>query len=132
MRPGGVHHLALVTPDLERATRFYVEVLGLPVLRRFAHSDGSPRSVWVELGEGAFLALERAPAGSPRADHDPGWHCAALRIAPSEREAWRVRLREAGHPVERESDHTLYVRDPDHGLVALSHYPEPAPSVPDR
>jgi catechol 2,3-dioxygenase-like lactoylglutathione lyase family enzyme len=126
MRANGLHHLALRTAHLERSEKFYVDVLGLPVLRRFAHADGTPRSVWVDLGDGAFLALEVTSTGSPRGDDDPGWHCVALRIAQSEREAWRARVSAAGHPVERESDYTLYLRDPDGGLVALSHYPKPA------
>jgi hypothetical protein len=50
----------------------------------------------------------------------------ALAIARSEREAWRLRLAAAGHPVERESPYTLYVRDPDGALVALSHWPDAA------
>jgi glyoxylase I family protein len=126
MRADQLHHLALRTHDLERSTRFYADVLGLVVQRRFTHPDGTPRSVWVELADGAFLALEATSEGSPRADDDPGWHCVALRIDRSDREAWRERVRAAGHPVERESDYTLYLRDPAGALVALSHYPEPA------
>lgn len=122
MRAGGLHHVALRTPDLAGAERFYADVLGLPVVERFAHPDGAPRSVWVALGD-AILMLEATTSAAPRAD-DPGWHCVALRIARDDRERWRARLRDAGHTVERESDYTLYVRDPDGALVALSHYPE--------
>jgi hypothetical protein len=50
----------------------------------------------------------------------------ALAVARAEREAWRARLAAAGHPVERESAYTLYVRDPDGALVALSHWPDAA------
>lgn len=123
MRTHGLHHLAVRTPDLAAAERFYVEVLGLGVLERFFHDDGTPRSVWVALGEDAFLALEVGPTGAPPADADPGWHCVALRIEASDRAYWRARLAEAGHAVERESDYTLYVRDPAGALLGLSHYP---------
>lgn len=126
MRIAGVHHLALRAPDLAAAERFYVEVLGLRVRERFAYPDGSPRSIWVALPDGAFLALESGREGSGRADDEPGWHCVALSIELGDRAAWRERLADRGHPVERESDYTLYTRDPCGALIALSHYPRRA------
>jgi hypothetical protein len=125
VRSGGVHHLALATSDLARSEAFYAGVLGLPVRERFFHADGSARSIWVDLGDGAFLALEATPRRGGPVDADPGWHCVALRIAWVDRERWRARLEEAGCPIERESAYTLYVRDPDGALVGLSHHPEP-------
>jgi glyoxylase I family protein len=123
-----LHHLAVVVRDLDRAEAFYAGVLGLPVVRRWDDDAGRPRSVWVELGAGAFLAIERAAAPGPRRGDDaPGWHCVALAIDASERGWWRDRLSAAGHPVERESPFTLYARDPDGNLVALSHYPAKIP-----
>jgi catechol 2,3-dioxygenase-like lactoylglutathione lyase family enzyme len=72
-----------------------------------------------------FLAIERAATLAPtRADDAPGHHCVALKIAEKERAEWRERLETAGHPVERESPYSMYFRDPDGNLLALSHYPE--------
>jgi glyoxylase I family protein len=121
-----LHHLAVTVADLALAERFYGGVLGLPVERRWADAAGAPRSIWLGLGAGAFLAVERysGDAAARAGEERPGWHCVALAIAPSSRAAWRARLAEAGFPVERESDFTLYVRDPESNLVALSHYPE--------
>jgi len=126
-----VHHIAVVVADLDRAEAFYRGVLGLPVQRRFADDADRPRSVWLDLGGGAFLAVERAAAPGPtRAGDAPGWHCVALGIQVTEREAWRARLGAAGVAVERESPYTLYVRDPDGNLVGLSHWPEPCAPAP--
>ncbi len=128
--PLAVHHLAVVVRDLEAAERFYVGVLDLPVTRRWQDDAGQPRSVWVELAHGAFLAIERAGAAAPtRSDLAPGLHCVAFAIEPAERELYRARLAAAGHPVERETAYTLYTRDPDGTLVALSHHPLPAIST---
>ena len=120
-----LHHLAITVVDLTRAERFYAGVLGLPVERRWADAEGAPRSIWLGLGAGAFLAVERVAGDVDARPIDrAGWHCVALGIAPDARGSWRARLAEAGFPVERESDFTLYVRDPEQNLVALSHYPE--------
>ena len=131
LKTGGVHHLAVVVRDLARAEAFYGGVLGLAVERRHVDAAGQPRAVWLALAPGkdaTFLALERSDAASAplRTDAAPGWHCVALAIERGEREAWRVRLAAAGHLVERETSYTLYVRDPDGALVALSHWPDAA------
>lgn len=125
-----VHHLAVVVSDLAAAERFYSEVLGLPVVRRWQDEAGRARSVWVEMGQGAFLALERAARETPiRADESPGVHCVAFAIQRAEREVYRGRLAAAGFPVERETPYTLYVRDPDRNLVGFSHYPDAVPEL---
>lgn len=120
----GTSHVAVVTRDLDASERFYVGVLGLPVLVRYEDEVGKHRSTWVGL-DGAFLALERASADGPtRADAAPGLHCLALRIRAADRNAWRAHLGALGLPIERESKFSVYVRDPDGVLVGLSHYPE--------
>lgn len=128
--PLSIHHLAVIVRDLDRAEAFYTGVLGLPVVRRWTDEAGAPRSIWLGLGGGGFLAVERAGADGPiRADAAPGWHCVALGIAPGEREAWRRRLAAAGVSIERESPYSMYVRDPEGNLVALSHYPDEQPAA---
>lgn len=128
--PLPVHHLAVVVANLERAAEFYVGVLGLRELRRWDDAQGQLRSIWCELGGGAFLAIERAEREEPRRDDvTPGFHCVALRIRPDEREPWRQRLTRANFDVFRESAYTLYVRDPEGNIVGLSHFPDAAPNV---
>ena len=136
LKTSGVHHLAVVVRDLGAAEAFYGGVLGLEVTRRHEDAAGKPRAVWMALAPGggathaSFLALERteaALADAPlRGDVAPGWHCVALAIDRAERDAWRTRLAASGHPVVRETAYTLYVRDPEGALVALSHWPDAA------
>jgi catechol 2,3-dioxygenase-like lactoylglutathione lyase family enzyme len=121
-----IHHVAIKVSDLGQAESFWSGVLGLEVLRRQSDVLGE-RSLWFGLGHDVFLAVERADMATPkRMDEAPGWHCIALSIEKNDRETWRTRLHSAGFPVVRETDYTLYVREPDGALVALSHYPEHA------
>jgi glyoxylase I family protein len=106
------HHLAILVTDLRRAEAFYVGLLGLPVVMRW-----EDRSIWIGLEGDAFLAVEKVDVVSPGP-------CVALAIDKEAREAWRARLLLAGVAVEKESDFTLYFRDPDGNLVGLSHWPD--------
>jgi catechol 2,3-dioxygenase-like lactoylglutathione lyase family enzyme len=125
---GGFHHVAVQVRDVARVAQFYLEVLGLPELRRFQRDDGSLRSIWVGASAGAtdgpFLAIEQH-AGEGRGEL--GWSMVALRIAPEARAAIGAQLQARGLSIERETGWTLYVRDPEGNLVGLSHHPHEAP-----
>jgi catechol-2,3-dioxygenase len=124
-----IHHLAILVSDLARIEPFYTEVLGLGVLRRWPDAAGTgERSIWLELGDGAFLALERAPDNAPLSQDvaKPGYHLLALRIPETDRTTWRERLAQSGHPVTHETAFTLYFTDPEGNRLALSHWPEAA------
>lgn len=123
------HHLAVQCHDLGASERFYRDVLGLEVLRRWPLEGGGDRSVWLRVGDG-FLALERGgrqPDERPWRDGEPGLHLFALRIAAGERASWEARLREKGVAVVHRTRWTIYVRDPEGNRVGLSHYPEEPP-----
>ncbi len=115
--------------DLDGCERFYREVLGLPVLRRWPDASGGDRSVWLGL-EGGFLALERAatpPEPGPFHDGRAGLHLLALRIPAAERAAWEARLAARGVAVAHRTRWTLYLRDPEGNRIGLSHHPDEAP-----
>lgn len=126
----GPHHLAVQVRDLSAAEAFYAGILGLPVLRRWPLESGGERAIWLAIGDGAFLALERAgpdvpaPLDRPFFDGHAGWHLVALRIRAADRGAWEARLAASGVDVVHRSRWTLYVRDPDGNRVGLSHHPE--------
>ena len=125
----GHHHLAIQVKDLPAAERFYVEALGLRVLRRWPWEDGRPgeRSVWLSVGAGEeFLALESCDAERPAAPfRDPhgGLHLLALRIVPGERKAWEQKLASLGVAIVHRTRWSLYVRDPEGNRIGLSHFP---------
>jgi catechol 2,3-dioxygenase-like lactoylglutathione lyase family enzyme len=123
------HHLAIQCSDLARCERFYRDVLGLEVLRRWPRPEGGDRSVWLGVGEG-FLALEHADREqepSPWRDGQPGLHLVALRIPRDQRGVWEERLAARGAEVVHRTRWTLYVRDPEGNRVGLSHWPDAAP-----
>ena len=128
--PRGLHHLAIRVRDLAAVERFYTGLLGLAVVKRWpsAHGDGE-RSIWVDTGDGAFLAIERTPSHVQLHAHDPddapGLFLVALTIDAADRETWRERFARAGVAVYHETRFTIYVRDPEGNRVGLSHYPVP-------
>ena len=132
-RPAGVHHVAIQVRDLAAMTAFYRVVVGLPVLRRWSTPDATgERSIWLDLGGGAFLALERVVSERPgEADLDhqwksptPGFHLLALAITRAARSTWEARLDAAGVAIAHRTAYTLYVRDPEGNRVGLSHWPD--------
>jgi catechol 2,3-dioxygenase-like lactoylglutathione lyase family enzyme len=129
--PGGVHHVAIGVRDLGRCEAFYTGVLGLPVLRRWPAAEGSgDRSVWLDLGRGAFLALERVAGAAVSASGGDraGYLMVAITIARAARADWEARLGAAGVAIVHRTDYTLYVNDPERNRVGLSHWPDAAPA----
>lgn len=112
-----LHHLAFRTSDPGALAAFYADVLGLRVVRE---REGA--SVWLELGGGGVLMVERALAGERRAV--PGTlELVAFRVDARGRDAVRARLAERGVAIEQETEHTTYFRDPDGRRVAVSTHP---------
>lgn len=110
-----IHHLAFRTRDLDRLERFYADVLELRLLER-----KGDRAVWLAVGD-AILMLERAEENEPLVP--PGsMEFIAFDIAPHARVGYLARLGEAGVPIEAQTEHTLYFRDPDGRRIGLSHY----------
>jgi catechol 2,3-dioxygenase-like lactoylglutathione lyase family enzyme len=113
-----VHHLAFRTSDLQRLERFYVDALGLAVVRR-----QEQRSVWLDAG-GTFVMLELRDEDEPA--HPAGSkELVAFTIAPDTRALYTDRLGKAGVEIEGSTEFTLYVRDPDGRRIGLSSYPAP-------
>jgi glyoxylase I family protein len=113
-----VHHLAFRTDDLARLERFYVDALGLALVRRH---DG--RSVWLDAA-GTLLMLElKAPSEPPHPAASN--ELVAFAIAPDAYALYTDRLARASVPVESSTEFTLYFRDPDGRRIGLSSYPVP-------
>jgi catechol-2,3-dioxygenase len=106
----------LEVADLEQATRFYAEVLGLPVM------SGSDERVWVRAGDRARIGLWTPQVGIAGGQGGAHVHY-ALQIAEDDYDAAVARLREVGYdPHEEnfeENGRAVYVPDPDGNVVEL-------------
>jgi catechol 2,3-dioxygenase-like lactoylglutathione lyase family enzyme len=111
-----VHHVAFRTTDLARLERFYVDAVGLAVIRR-----EPDRSTWLDAG-GTIVMLERRDPGEPSVPADSK-ELVAFAIGPETRVLYTERLSRAGVTIEGRTAYTLYVRDPDGRRIGLSSYP---------
>ena len=112
----GVHHVALISSDVERTIQFYDGLLGFPLLEIYENRDYRGSShFFFDLGNGNTLAYFDLP-GVPLGEYQEvlgGIHHMAIAIAPEQWEAARARFDEAGLDYMHESGSSLYFRGPD-------------------
>lgn len=112
----GLHHLALISQDVETTVRFYQDVLGFPLTHVTENRDypGSTH-FFFDLGNGNALAFFDLPGLDlgPYAEVLGGLHHVAISITRDNWVAARARLTEAGVETVEESGTSLYFRDPD-------------------
>jgi glyoxylase I family protein len=122
MQLGGIHHIAILTPDLAALEAFYTQTLGLPVARRWDTAG----IVFVD-GGGVWLELTRldAPAGhaGPHAlDHGIGINHLAFRVRDIDityGELVRRGVRSIAAPQTFEELRVAFLADPDGNVIEL-------------
>ena len=118
----------LYVDDLERAARFYEQVLELELLTsdaRFRAYDVGGASVLLLFRRGATLETVRMPGGTIPPHEGRGPLHMALAIAADALPQWEQRLADHGVAVEGRTDwsrggHSIYFRDPDGHLLELA------------
>jgi catechol 2,3-dioxygenase-like lactoylglutathione lyase family enzyme len=118
----GLHHVALLSSDVERTVRFYQDVLEFPLTEIFENRDyrGS-NHFFFDTGNGNLLAFFDFPGLDlgPYAEVLGGLHHIAISVEPERWEHLRNNLDEAGVEYMRESGTSIYFRDPDGARLEL-------------
>lgn len=116
-------HFGVDVADLERAERFYTELLGMTVQMRL------PDQVLLRYGDGAcalFLKPGRAPGGREQIDNPLGQSHHAFLVDPADLGRARALFADRGVPQHAPidwGDHDcLYFLDPDGNLLELVAY----------
>ncbi|MFC4945956.1 VOC family protein [Pseudonocardia sp. GCM10023141] len=118
---GGIHHLALVSSDMQRTVDFYSGVLGMPLVKTIELPRGMGQHFFFDCGGGdtiAFFWFPDAPDGVPGVSAPaalPGegeivsavgsMNHVAFTVPPGEFERYYVRMQEKGVDVSPILDH---------------------------
>ena len=112
----GVHHIALLSSDVERTIRFYQELLGFPLTEVFDNRDyrGSTH-FFFDVGNGNGLAFFDFPGLDLGAYAEVlgGLHHLAIAVDSERWNEIRDRLEAENVEVHLEGETSMYFRDPD-------------------
>src|SRR5690242_19748213 len=100
------HHLALRTSDVVGLAAWYREMFDIVEAR-----DLLPRSIWLGLAHDSMLMIEARGDDEP-APSPGSMEMFAMRVTPSFRELIKQRAVDRGC-YDGETEHTVYVRDPE-------------------
>jgi catechol 2,3-dioxygenase-like lactoylglutathione lyase family enzyme len=118
----GVHHVALLSSDVERTIAFYQGILEFPLTEIFENRDyAGSNHFFFDLGNGNLLAFFDFPGLDlgPYEEVLGGLHHIAISVEPGRWERLRDKLYEAGVGYQEESGSSLYFNDPDGARVEL-------------
>ena len=112
----GVHHVALLSSDVERTIAFYQGLLEFPLTELFENRDyrGSTH-FFFDIGNGNLLAFFDFPGLDlgPYAEVLGGLHHLAISVEPERWEHLAAKLDAAGVPNQRMSGSSVYFQGPD-------------------
>jgi len=118
----GVHHVALLSSDVERTIAFYQDLLELPLTEVFENRDyqGSTH-FFFDIGNGNALAFFDFPGLDlgPYAERLGGLHHLAISVEPERWHHLAAKLRDAGVPVHEVGGTSIYFPGPDGERIEL-------------
>jgi catechol 2,3-dioxygenase-like lactoylglutathione lyase family enzyme len=118
----GVHHIALISSDVEQTIRFYQELLEFPLTEIFENRDykGS-NHFFFDIGHGNLLAFFDFPGlgVGPYAEVLGGLHHIAISVPPERWTHLKGKLDAAGMSYHEAGGSSIYLADPDGARVEL-------------
>jgi catechol 2,3-dioxygenase-like lactoylglutathione lyase family enzyme len=118
----GVHHVALLSSDVERTVRFYQDVLGFPLTEMFENRDyGGSTHFFFDIGNGnslAFFDLPGLDLGG-YAEVLGGLHHLAISVERGNWERVQANLTRDGIPYSVVNHSSMYFNDPDGARLEL-------------
>ena len=118
----GVHHVALLSRDVETTIRFYQDVLEFPLTELFENRDyeGSTH-FFFDIGNGNAIAFFDFPGLDlgEYAEVLGGLHHLAISVPPDRWATIKARLDEQGLPYDHIDGSSIYFRDPDGARLEL-------------
>lgn len=118
----GVHHIALLSSDVERTIQFYQGLLEFPLTEIFENRDyAGSNHFFFDIGAGNLLAFFDMPGLDlgPYAEVLGGLHHLCISVEPDRWEYLRGKLDAAGVDYLLESKVSIYFRDPDGARLEL-------------
>jgi catechol 2,3-dioxygenase-like lactoylglutathione lyase family enzyme len=112
----GVHHVALISSDVERTVEFYDGLLEFPLIEMFENRDyAGSTHFFFDIGLGNALAYFDLPGLDlgPYAEVLGGHHHLAISVDPLRWEQLRAKLDAAGVEYAHVDGSSLYFRGPD-------------------
>jgi catechol 2,3-dioxygenase-like lactoylglutathione lyase family enzyme len=118
----GVHHVALISSDVEQTVEFYQDLLEFPLTEMFENRDyGGSTHFFFDIGNGNALAFFDLP-GLDLGDYAEvlgGLHHLAISMPPDRWQRVKDKLDEAGVEYAHVDGSSLYFRDPDGARIEL-------------
>jgi catechol 2,3-dioxygenase-like lactoylglutathione lyase family enzyme len=112
----GIHHLALLSSDVEATIAFYQDLLEFPLTELFENRDyAGSTHFFFDIGHGNLLAFFDFPGLDlgGYAEVLGGLHHIAISVEPDRWEHLRIKLDAANVPTVNMSASSLYFRGPD-------------------
>ena len=118
----GLHHVAIVSGDVERTVRFYQDLLGFPLTEMIENRDyAGSTHFFFDIGNSNLIAFFDFPGLDlgPYAEVLGGLHHLAISVEPERWAQLRDRLDEQGVDYLLDSGTSIYLHDPDGTRVEL-------------
>jgi len=129
LRITGLHHITLISSNLERTVAFYRDLLGLRLVKE-SHNDDDPGARHFYFGDadgcpGTIVSCFEYPRMQPGKAGAGSTHHFALAVdSADELAGWREYLSSRGVPcseiLDRSFFKSLYLRDPDGHVIEIA------------